>query len=167
MDDSCKKASEFLKVVINTMVTEKISKVDFLLKTWKKVVGEKIASHSKIIDVSSGNFIVETDHPGWNQQILFKKAKIIAAVNEAIPELKVRNLFVRVKSRQQTGGDSVNSNQNGGSEAEGNEKYFNINIGDDFSSSGEGEVEDGKDVLFRQFEKLRKTLELKEKYKRK
>ncbi len=161
MDNTCKKASEFLKILVDNMVNEKILKADSLLKTWKNIVGDKISSHSKLVDISSGNLIVETDHPGWSQQILFKKKKIIEAVNNLFPEAKVRNIFIKVISKEKN------------SEFSGKEKESTIETGfitknDKFSPDETYETNgetDEKELLFNQFQKLRKTLELNERRK--
>lgn len=161
MDNTCKKASEFLKILVDNMVNEKILKADSLLKTWKNIVGDKISSHSKLVDISSGNLIVETDHPGWSQQILFKKKKIIEAVNNLFPEAKVRNIFIKVISKEKN------------SEFSGKEKESTIETGfikkndnflpdETYETNGET---DEKELLFNQFQKLRKTLELNERRK--
>lgn len=161
MDNTCKKASEFLKILVDNMVNEKILKADSLLKTWKNIVGDKISSHSKLVDISSGNLIVETDHPGWSQQILFKKKKIIEAVNNLFPEAKVRNIFIKVIFKEKN------------SEFSGKEKESTIETGfitknDKFSPDETYETNgetDEKELLFNQFQKLRKTLELNERRK--
>lgn len=158
MDDKCKKASEFLKILVDNMVNEKILKADSLQKTWKNIVGDKIFSHSKLIDISSGNLVIETDHPGWSQQILFKKNKIIESVNNLFPESKVRNIFIRVKSKDK---NNLLSDEDG-SKGDFSSEISYIKEEDDAFNSELCDSVDEKEILFNQFQKLRKTLEMNE-----
>lgn len=157
MDQSCKKASDFLKVILNGLIDEKISKADSVLRLWKKAVGEKIASHSRIIDISNGNLLVETDHPGWSQQILFRKKRILEDLNRSIPEFDIKNLLVRIRS----------SGERRNPENEGKTGEFFSGLAVQKDESDQNDIPDYKETgnaedLSVQFAKLRKILEKKE-----
>lgn len=75
---------------------EKEQKIE---NTWEKMAGSKIASHSKIKEIKNETLIIEVDHPGWIQYILFEKDKILKTINKKFPELNIRdfNIFVGKK----------------------------------------------------------------------
>lgn len=154
MDQSCKKASDFLKVILNGLIDEKISKADSVLRLWKKAVGEKIASHSRIIDISNGNLLIETDHPGWSQQILFRKKRILEDLNRSIPEFDIKNLLVRIRS----------SGERRNPENEGKTGEFFSGLAVQKDEPDQNDIPDYKETgnaedLSVQFAKLRKILE--------
>lgn len=52
-------------------------------KNWTKLVGERIASHTKPDTVSYRKLLVHVDSPAWMQQLTFLKEDIIKNINEA------------------------------------------------------------------------------------
>lgn len=97
-----KKVSELMKSFFNEFDCNKIQQVNSFIKTWNEIVGEKIASHSAVIDVDRGNVIIEVDHPGWSQQILFKKKQILYGLAQNYPDLKIKNLVMRIVTECKT-----------------------------------------------------------------
>lgn len=59
--------------------------------------GEKIASHSKIVDLKNGILLIETDHPGWIQKIQFHQKYIITGLKRAFPQLEINTLTFKLK----------------------------------------------------------------------
>jgi len=67
-----------------------------LFKEWRKIAGEGIASHARLVDVHNGILLVEVDHPGWLQMVQMKSVALIAAARTIAPLAVVEGLKVRV-----------------------------------------------------------------------
>lgn len=98
MSKEFKKASEIISTLFNGLNINQMEQSNLFIKNWKEIVGDKIASHSSIIDVDRGVVIVEVDHPGWSQQIQFKKKQILYNLSKNFPELNIKNLVMRVST---------------------------------------------------------------------
>ena len=96
MSKEFRKASEIVSALFNGLDASGIEKANSFFRSWRELVGDKIGAHSKIVDVDRGAVIVEVDHPGWSQQIQFRKAGILAALAREYPELGIKTLVIRV-----------------------------------------------------------------------
>lgn len=96
MSKEFRKASDLINVLFDGFNTPGMEKANAFFRSWKELVGEKIAAHSRIVDVSLGAVIVQVDHPGWSQQIQFRKAAILASLSRNYPELGIKSLVIRV-----------------------------------------------------------------------
>jgi predicted nucleic acid-binding Zn ribbon protein len=67
-----------------------------LFKEWRKIAGEGIASHARLIDIQNGILLVEVDHPGWLQLVQMKSAALLAAARATAPLAVVEGLKIRV-----------------------------------------------------------------------
>lgn len=102
MNSDFRKASEVINALVSGLEEGSLERANSFARDWKTVAGDKIASHSRIIDVNRGNIIIEVDHPGWSQQILFKKNEIVRTLSGRFPELGIRNIVLRVVSECRT-----------------------------------------------------------------
>ena len=102
MNRDFKKASEVVNALFSGISSQGMEKSNSIIRGWKETLGDKIASHSKIIDINKGNLIVEVDHPGWSQQILFRKKQIITVLSTNFPDLDIKNIILRVVSECRT-----------------------------------------------------------------
>lgn len=98
MSSEFRKASDLISSLFKTLDVKNLAQANSFLKTWNDIVGEKIAAHSTVIDVDQGIVIVEVDHPGWSQQIQFKKKQILYSLIQNFPELKIKNIAIRIVS---------------------------------------------------------------------
>lgn len=73
MSKEFRKAADIITSLFSGFDTNGMKQANSFVKSWNEIVGESIAAHSKVIDVDRGTVIIEVDHPGWSQQILFKK----------------------------------------------------------------------------------------------
>jgi predicted nucleic acid-binding Zn ribbon protein len=67
-----------------------------LFAEWKRIAGEALAGHSRLVDVQNGILLVEVDHPGWLQMLQLRKASILAAARRAAPQASVEGIRVRL-----------------------------------------------------------------------
>lgn len=72
-------------------------------------IGEKLAAHSRIIDLKNDVLFLETDHSGWIQLFGLYKKRILTALKKEFPELKINGFsFTLKKSKQTAGGELRN-----------------------------------------------------------
>lgn len=64
--------------------------------SWKYLVGDRLAAHSRVADVDKGVLIVEAEHPGWIQLLQFRQSEILAGVAARFPELALRSVVFRL-----------------------------------------------------------------------
>lgn len=101
MSKAAKRASDVINALfggVQGLQTDKLREAPAFMRSWADAVGEKIASHSRVIDVDRGVVVVEVDHPGWSQQILFRKKTILSTLSRQFPGLEIKNLMMRVSS---------------------------------------------------------------------
>lgn len=98
MDKKIRTAGEVISSLFESIEQENFEQANQFIKSWKAVVGERIAAHSRVIDVNKGSLVVEVDHPGWSQQLLFNKKKILRELSGQFPELAIKTVSIRVSS---------------------------------------------------------------------
>ena len=62
--------------------------------------GQKLADHSRIVDLKNGILLVEADHPGWISLLQIHQKFIIRGMNMKAPELKISSLAFRLKGNR-------------------------------------------------------------------
>ncbi len=73
------------------------SRFSELYGSWRAIVGERYAAHSRPDDVSKGILYVEVEHPGWIQLLQFRQAGILESVRRSYPEFKLRSIVFRLE----------------------------------------------------------------------
>jgi len=51
----------------------------------KRIAGDALAAHARLIDVQNGILLVEVDHPGWLQMLQLRKAPLLEAARQTAP----------------------------------------------------------------------------------
>ncbi len=64
--------------------------------SWSAIVGEKIAPHCRLIDITHDTALIETDHTGWSQQLLLQKKGILYQFKKKYPQLGIKDIAVVV-----------------------------------------------------------------------
>lgn len=64
---------------------------------WKQIAGERLAAHSRVVDVDKGILIVEAEHPGWIQLLQLDQSRILEATARRFPELALRAIMFRLR----------------------------------------------------------------------
>jgi hypothetical protein len=98
MSEQFRKASDIVSALFSGLERESLERSNSLVRGWKETVDPKVAAHSRIVDLDKGNLIVEVDHPGWSQQLLLSKKRILDSLSRSFPDLEFRNLVIRVVS---------------------------------------------------------------------
>lgn len=100
VQNDIKKISELITLYTDRLGLSTRSKVLDIYASWAAIVGEKQAAHSKLIDIKHQTALIETDHPGWSQQILLNKKRIIWNFKKKYPQLDVKDISVMVSPHQ-------------------------------------------------------------------
>lgn len=104
MDDSrIKDAASLLSGFFDEEKLRRGSRYAELFRLWDSLVGERLAAHSKIVDVDKGILIVEAEHPGWIQLLQLRQAELLGAVAARYPELGLRGVLFRLGRMRELG----------------------------------------------------------------
>lgn len=97
-------ANEMISRVFSNIEASDLENANKITSIWKKVVrgiknnrdehyGDKIASHSDVVDFKNGQLLIETDHPGWIQAMQLYSKFIIRGMN-----MNTQNIGVKVEA---------------------------------------------------------------------
>lgn len=100
VQNDIKKISELITLYSDRLGLSTYATALDIYASWTAIVGEKQAAHSKLIDIKHQTAIIETDHPGWSQQILLNKRRIIRNFQKKYPQLEVTDISVMVSPPQ-------------------------------------------------------------------
>ncbi len=93
-----KKVGELLKEYLREKGWLSSNPYEPLFREWKRIAGESLAAHARLVDVRDGILLVEVDHPGWLQMLQLGKAALLAAARRAAPQANVEGIRVRLGS---------------------------------------------------------------------
>jgi hypothetical protein len=69
-------------------------------ESWRSVVGERLAAHSRVVDLDKGILIVEAEHPGWIQLLQLRQTKALEALAKRFPDLAFRGIAFRLAGQE-------------------------------------------------------------------
>jgi hypothetical protein len=90
------KAGDLLKSFFSFYNLEGGEKYVSLFSSWRRVAGDEIASHSRIVDLRRSALLVEVDHPGWMQMLQMKREEILQTLALNYPDLAIRMLHLKL-----------------------------------------------------------------------
>ena len=90
------KAADILKEFLSFYNFAGGEKYAALFSSWRKMAGDDIASHSRVVDLRKGALIVEVDHPGWMQTLQMKREEILKKLAANYPDLHIRMLQLKL-----------------------------------------------------------------------
>lgn len=93
-----KKAGDILEDYMRSFHSNIDNGYSSVYKSWNKIAGEDLVSHSSVKDLTNGILLVEADHPGWIQLLQMKKKTILRNIHKYYPELDVLNIRFILKS---------------------------------------------------------------------
>jgi len=103
MNEDYTKADALIAKMFDSLTAEKAGEASRFIRSWNDLVGDRIASHSRVLDVYHRVLIVEVDHPGWSQLIHIQKNKIMCGLKQKFPNIEICSISVRIRSG--TGGE--------------------------------------------------------------
>lgn len=69
-------------------------------ESWRSVVGERLAAHSRVVDLDKGILIVEAEHPGWIQLLQLRQTRALEALSKRFPDLTFRGIAFRLAGEE-------------------------------------------------------------------
>ena len=91
------KAGDILKNLLGEANFKDRNKTASLFHSWPKMVGDRLAAHSRVKDLQADWLIICVDHPGWYQMLQFKERGILEKVRWKYPTLKIKGIKVWVE----------------------------------------------------------------------
>lgn len=95
-----KKAGDILSDYMRNFHTNIENGYSSVFKSWSKIAGEDMVSHSFVKDLTNGILLIEADHPGWIQLLQMRKKTILKNIHKFYPELDIINIRFILKSGQ-------------------------------------------------------------------
>ncbi|OSM06828.1 hypothetical protein MAIT1_00301 [Magnetofaba australis IT-1] len=68
------------------------ARAHILWRHWHRAITPHIARHTEPVRLSDGVLTVRVDSPSWLQELTFLKPDIIARLNDAMPDARVRDI---------------------------------------------------------------------------
>lgn len=97
MSKDVKRAADIVTSLFSTVDGNRLREANEFYGNWRSLVGEKLAAHSRVVDVDRGIVVVEVDHPGWSQQLSFVKKRVLSDLARTFPALGIKAMVVRVR----------------------------------------------------------------------
>ncbi|MDR1949753.1 MAG: DUF721 domain-containing protein [Spirochaetaceae bacterium] len=91
-----KKAGDLLSVIFDEEILRKAQGYHNLFSSWKIIAGEKLAAHSRIVELERYVLLVEADHPGWVQILQTKQKDLLNAARRRFPDLAINGIAFRL-----------------------------------------------------------------------
>jgi hypothetical protein len=95
-DSRIKNAGTLLSAFFDEDKLKKGSSYAEFFASWTYLAGERLAAHSRIVDVDKGMLVVEAEHPGWIQLLQLRQSEILEGVSSRFPELGLRGIVFRL-----------------------------------------------------------------------
>lgn len=97
MDDSyIRKARDIISAVISPDVADQAGQWVGFFSAWGKAAGERLAAHSRPVDIRNGILLVEADHPGWIQLLQMEQEYVLKRLQRDFPKLGIKGMGFRV-----------------------------------------------------------------------
>jgi len=93
MDDfRVKKAADILSRFFDETTLHAAAQFETVRSTWKQIVGQRLADHSRPKSVLRHTLLIAADHAGWIQLLQMNQARILARIAKYYPELEITGL---------------------------------------------------------------------------
>ena len=64
--------------------------------SWRKIAGNDLADHSKLVDVRHNAAVVVVDHPGWMQLLRMQQERILKFIQQEFPDLDIHTMHIHL-----------------------------------------------------------------------
>jgi hypothetical protein len=95
-DSRIKSVSDLISVFFDRETTSKGESYGSFRSAWKEIAGERLAGHSRPVDIRHGILIVETEHQGWTQLLQYQQERMLDDIGHRFPELEIRGIAWRL-----------------------------------------------------------------------
>ncbi len=96
-------AAQMITKIFSNVEAGSLEKGNQIINTWRKTVesvkpdGNKLAAHSKIIDLKNEILLIETDHPGWIQLFKMHEKYILNGLKKLNKNIEIKSLAFRLE----------------------------------------------------------------------
>ncbi len=98
MDDfRVKKAADILSRFFDETTLQAAAQFETVRSTWRQIVGQRLADHSRPKSVLRRTLLIAADHAGWIQLLQMDQARILARIAKHYPELEVTSLAFTIE----------------------------------------------------------------------
>lgn len=91
-----KKAGDILSAFFDERIVKEGKTYSDLFKSWFQIAGERLAAHSRIVELERNILFVEADHPGWIMILQSKEKDILDQVRRSFPNLTINGISIRL-----------------------------------------------------------------------
>lgn len=91
-----KKAGDILSAFFDERLVKEGKTYSELFKSWFHIAGERLAAHSRIVELERNILFVEADHPGWIMILQSKEKEILDQVRRSFPNLTINGISIRL-----------------------------------------------------------------------
>ncbi len=99
MEDSrIKNISSLLSAFFNNETIRQGRHYAEVFGAWKQIAGERLAAHSRVVEIEKGFLIVAAEHPGWIQLLQLRQTELLDSVRIRFPGLALRGIVFRLEN---------------------------------------------------------------------
>lgn len=88
------RAGDVLKLLFDRLVPEEAEEYSRFFSGWEKIAGAETAMHVFPRDIVNNVLVLETDHPGWSQQIRMRQEGLLKVIRKKYPDLGIKKIRV-------------------------------------------------------------------------
>ncbi len=71
-----------------------------LQRRWKAIIGERLARHTKPLNLRRGTLVIQADRPGDGHAVQYQRLQILQRINKVLPG-RVEELVIRPGERSE------------------------------------------------------------------
>jgi predicted nucleic acid-binding Zn ribbon protein len=90
------KIGELLNQALGQGLIEQAQKYHSLFSSWAELAGQRLAAHSRIVELEHAVLLVEADHPGWVQLLQIEQSKILERAQKKFPQLDIKGIAFKL-----------------------------------------------------------------------
>jgi len=91
-----KKAGDLLGAFFDEGLIRSAQGYSAFFTAWKRIAGDHLAAHSRIVELEGTVLVIEADHPGWVQLIQMKRTVILETIRKQFPDLEVTAMSIKL-----------------------------------------------------------------------
>ncbi|MDT8297286.1 MAG: DUF721 domain-containing protein, partial [Spirochaetaceae bacterium] len=94
------RAGEVLKTLFDRIIPDQQTGYAGLFSGWDQIAGSRLAMHVQPKDIINHSLILETDHPGWSQEVRMRQEGILRELQSRYPDLEIRKIRVTISNKK-------------------------------------------------------------------
>jgi hypothetical protein len=94
------RAGEVLKTLFDHIIPDQQTGYAGLISGWDQIAGSRLAMHVQPKDIINHSLILETDHPGWSQEVRMRQEGILRELQSRYPDLEIKKIRVTISDKK-------------------------------------------------------------------